>query len=87
MLNYVLFANLYSSQGKGLNEKQTFIFNSVEEILFFSLLFGNKQPPPPNIKWSVPYGVQSSFGRSGQPLSDQSQGHGMTLNIFPNTSL
>ena len=46
----------------GRMKNKLFIFNFTEDILFFSLLYGNEllfskksQPPPPlNIKWSVP---------------------------------
>ena len=40
-------------------KNKIFIFNFVEDILFFSPLLGNiskkSQPPPLNIKFSVPY--------------------------------
>ena len=66
MLNFVLFANSYSSEGKRLrknwqNEEQTFIFNFTEDMLFFfspirkQTIFFSKKSPPLNIKWSVPY--------------------------------
>ena len=47
MLNSVLFANLYSSQLKGLrktslNEEQTFYFQLHGRHFIFSLLLGNK---------------------------------------------
>ena len=63
---YMVNSVLFSSEGKGLrknslNVEQTIYFNFVEDILFFSLPYVNKlffskksQPPPQNIKWSVP---------------------------------
>ena len=61
----------YSSQGKrlrknSLNEEQTFIFNFIEDILFFftpvgkQAIFSKRSSPPPpplNIKWSVNYSL------------------------------
>ena len=67
MIISVLFAILYSSQEKefqknSLNEEQAFIFNFVEDILFFPVCRetnyfskNSQTSPPPNIKWSLPY--------------------------------
>ena len=76
-------------------KNKLFIFNFFEDILFFSLLMGNKlffskksQPPSPlNIKWSVPYlyAVPAWLGNSSgastfkETICCQSQGIGCTI--------
>ena len=49
----------------GRMKNKLFIFNFAEDILFFSLLYGNelffskKSQPPLNIKWSVPNDIET----------------------------
>ena len=49
----------------GRMKNKLFIFNFAEDILFFSLLYGNelffskKYQPPLNNKWSVPNDIET----------------------------
>ena len=64
MLNSVIFANLYSSHGKGLQkyslkEEQTFFFNFFEDIQFFApsrkrTIYFKKNPSPPEYQMVRP---------------------------------